>query len=232
MSTSTNIRHRLNDPSSDWKPTALLIRSDYIGWTGLRTALQESRIAQVSEEVADADEAVVAASDLHPDVIFVASSLQGVSAAPLVVRLHSRSPLAKVVMLGEESSHRDFTLLLGKVGLDGYLYWPDITSKVVQHCVETILVAGLNVFSPSVMQAFANVTERPNFVGRKAVAVNEREQAVLLKMAKGIPRADIARMEHLSERTVKRIIAGLEAKFEAETAFVLGMKVALAGYVA
>jgi DNA-binding NarL/FixJ family response regulator len=57
------------------------------------------------------------------------------------------------------------------------------------------------------------------------------EQGVLDRLGEGLTQDQVARVEHLSPRTVSRIVGRLERKLDAPSPFMLGMKAAALGLV-
>lgn len=78
----------------------------------------------------------------------------------------------------------------------------------------------------------ADALPRPNQSRTVGTAtVNPRELAVLNWLARGLKEEQIAEREHMSARTVRRVIADLERKLGASSIFQLAMKATLLGFI-
>ena len=118
---------------------------------------------------------------------------------------------------------------LNELGVVGYLLWGDLAPETLPHCLATMLIGKAVLRTRSVAAAFAGAWScSPRPCGDR-VRLTEREQAVLRRLAEGLTHEEIAQLEPLSLRTVDRIVATLEAKLDAPSQFVLGLKAAQFG---
>ena len=120
-----------------------------------------------------------------------------------------------------------------KVGISGYLLWNDLSCEIVYHCLTIVLKRDLSIISQSVLAEFVGMHSVPAAQQDVPVLVplSAREQAVLERLAEGLSYEQIAQIEPISLRTVERIVANLERKFDAPNHFVLAKKASQLGLI-
>ncbi len=204
-----------------------LIGADTLAWDGLRTIVTRMPDVDLAGETFEPRGAAEAVAEAAPEAVLLCSPLQGRSSAGLARRLRERCPGVKIVVLAEGLEPEDLpTYAAARVS--GYLVVSALNAAALQLGLRAVLQANLVVAADTVAAAVAaafssgalTVTRSP------AVVLKEREQAVLRGLAAGLTRDEIAAAEHLSVRTVERIVATLAMQFDAPSAFVLGMKAA------
>jgi DNA-binding NarL/FixJ family response regulator len=97
----------------------------------------------------------------------------------------------------------------------GVVLWKDVTPASVYWCLGSVLEAGLQVARRAAMGAPATPPERRHQERLEGLRLSERERRVLAGLAEGLSREEIAGREHLSTRTVARVITALEDKLGA-----------------
>ncbi len=202
-----------------------LIGADSLAWDGLRTIVGRIDDVLVTGEAFDPRGAVEAAVAANPDAVLLGSPLQGRPSSGLVRNLHERCPTAKVVVLADELE-ADELPAYAAAGVSGYLLLNALTAAAVRLCLRAVLEAHLVVTVAAAAEAMAAAWQMGFPRLHQPIGLSERERAVLRGLAAGLTREEIAATEHLSLRTVERIVAVLAVQFEAPSAFVLGMKVA------
>jgi DNA-binding NarL/FixJ family response regulator len=211
--------------------TVLLISSPEIGWADLRAVLRSLRDIRIAGEATTAREAIAVAAAEAPGVIISAATVDGTSAAPLLLDLRLRvCPTSKIVVFASRLDPADFAVL-GDDTLDGYLLWSDLSTGALRPCLDAVIAAGLVVVTPTVARTFIATRCRPPRPRPDAARLTRRERTVLRHLAGGLSRDKIATAEQISARTVDRILAEIEAKLDAPNAFVLGVKACQLGLI-
>jgi len=204
-----------------------LIGADSLAWDGLRTIVSRMPDMKLIGEAFDPRGAVHAATAAAPDAVLLCSPLQGRPSSGLALDLNQRRPKTRVMVLAE-TVETDELPVYASAHVAGYLLLNGLNAAAVQLCLRAVLEANLVVTTAEVARARGEAWQRsvPAVAQPPPAALKEREHAVLRGLAAGLAREEIAAAEHLSLRTVERIVAMLEAQFEAPSAFVLGMKAA------
>ena len=178
---------------------------------------------RVVGDVRHAHEALQDAGTLKPDVLLITADPVGIPLIAFVTQLRDCYPGSKILVLGEQVTP-DALLLLG-TGIAGYLLWPNLTAATLLHCLATVVETDLTVSSRAVAPQVLATLPHPHRPPPSGIVLCGHERAVLRRLSEGMQQEEISEVEHLSLRTVKRTIAALEAKVEAPSLFMLGMKV-------
>jgi two-component system nitrate/nitrite response regulator NarL len=211
--------------------TVLLIRSDDLGWTDLRTSLQAMRNAHLVGEVTDAREALQLAAAYQPDIILAGGTIAGESAVPLLVNLRRNvTPISTIVVFAAHLNPAELVTLVD-ANITNYLLWSDLSATTLHHYLTIVLAGNFVVSSQAMVEAMLMAQRQRLRPKEELVPLTIREQAVLKHLAQGLTREKIAEVEHISLRTVKRTISTLEEKLEAPCQFVLGLKTAQIGLI-
>ena len=208
--------------------SVFLITSHHLGWADVRSTLGSMPDLCIAGEAKTARAALRSAADLNPDVIITAASVEGASALPLVADLRACCPQSAIIVLAARLNAEEFVAFV-QAGIAAYLLWNELDCTTLYHSVAAVMARGEVVVSSRAAAAAHVATQERRRRLEAPVSLKARERAVLASLAAGLSREQIAAAEHLSLRTVKRVIAGLEAKLEAPSPFVLGMKAALLG---
>jgi DNA-binding NarL/FixJ family response regulator len=209
----------------------LLISSHDLGWGDLRVVLRTIEHVCICGEAASAREATRLVAACKPDVIISAATVDDAPALPLLVDIrYDLCPKSKLIVIGT-SFEPDDLLAYAELGVAGLLQWGELSVESLRHCLAAAIGADVVVGSRHAVTALLSAGAAPAPWRGGPVRLTERERAVLRRLA-GTPLGEeIARAEHLSLRTVKRTVAGLDAKLDAPSAFVLGMRAAQLGLV-
>ncbi len=107
----------------------------------------------------------------------------------------------------------------------GHIVWCNLAASVLHDA------SGTPQF---VLGMIEDITERKKTkldIGEMQRHFTEREQLVLHRLAEGLTQEQIHKVDGLSMRTVGRIVASLEAKLDAKSQFVLGIRAAKLGLI-
>ena len=199
----------------------------------LRVALLSIPDVRIVGDVIEPAKALDRAGDLQPDAVLLGfSDADGAhSTLRLVSALRERCADSKVIVVAHSLQSPDFIALVGS-GVHGFVLWRDLNVAALRHCLSAILRGELLVVSKSLPDDLLHpaVGDTQPRTGR--IQLTQRERLILEQMAAGLTQKEIAAANHLSLRTVKRIVAGLERKLDASSQFVLGAKATALGLVA
>jgi DNA-binding NarL/FixJ family response regulator len=165
---------------------------------GLRALLTAHPGIAVVAEVGDGREALRRTEELRPDVLVMDVSmplLNGIEAALLV---RARCPETQIVMLSMHSSNEHVFRAL-RAGALGYVLKESAATEVIA-AVQAVR-AGQRYLSPTLREAAAAMeqSDRPG----PLESLSARERQVLQLVVEGKSSAEIARLVHLSPKTVE-----------------------------
>lgn len=187
-----------------------LISSPHANWIKLQVTLRKHRGISIIGEAHQHDEAVSIATAEQPDLIFAGSDLPGVPIVPLVEELRAASPASRIVVVGKLLESIDH-IQLAAVGAPSFLLWKDVSEGTLRSIVDALL-GGLLVMSQAAMER-QMMPERRRGPRARDIALTDEERSVLKGLGAGLAPGEIADELHVSESTVKRILATLRAKF-------------------
>ena len=179
--------------------------------SAVRQALTASDI-EVVGEAGSADEAMLLAPGLSPDVLLLDLNLPGTSGLAVLRELAPRLPDTKIVMLTISDDRRD---LLDAVrnGAAGYLT-KDLSPDALQRAVRGIRSGDLamsRAMAAEVIQHLATATNRPSGTDARAglPGISRREEEVLALLADGLTDREIGDRLGISPRTVETHVGSL-----------------------
>lgn len=211
--------------------SVVVIRSDEIGWVDLLAALDEIEGTCIIGEASTAERGLDLVATLRPDVVISAEVLHGEPLRePLLALRRTVCPAIKIVLLTSHLRQQDFATVDAD-SVDAHLLWTDLSSSALRQALQVVITRDVIVVSRGVVDGFFEAQRCNPRPEQRHVVLTERERAVLQGLAEGWTRREIAEREALSERTVERTVGDLEAKLEAATPFVLGLKAAHLGLV-
>jgi DNA-binding NarL/FixJ family response regulator len=182
--------------------------------SAVRQALSGPDI-EVVGEAATADEALLLAPTLHPDVLLLDINLPGTDGLRLLRELSPRLPNTKIVMLTVSSDRRDLVEAV-RNGAAGYLT-KDLSPEALQRAVRGITSGDLAMsrqMAADVIQHLATTTNRPGAAGGDAsvAGISAREREVLALLADGLTDREIGERLGISPRTVETHVGSLLSK--------------------
>lgn len=181
----------------------LLIDDHPVVRAGLR-AIIEARGFTVVGEASTGEEALVLASELHPDVVLcdlrMGAGMDGVATTAALRRM----PLAPAVLILTTFDHDAQIIRAIEAGAAGYLL-KDVDNDTIARAIVDA-AAGAMVLTPGGDERLLAALRAPR------VALTEREREVLLLVDEGAANKEIASRLFISESTVKTHIVHLLEK--------------------
>lgn len=197
------------------QPTRVMLVDDH---ALVRSAVRQALAAddlEIVGEAATADEALLLAPQLAPDVMLLDINLPGTDGLRLLRELAPRLPTTRIVMLTVSNDRRDLVEAV-RSGAAGYLT-KDLSPEALQRAVRGIRSGDLAMsrsMAADVIQHLATTTNRPAAsTGAGEVAgISAREREVLALLAEGLTDREIGERLGISPRTVETHVGSLLSK--------------------
>jgi DNA-binding NarL/FixJ family response regulator len=183
------------------KPARILIADDHeLFRRGLQSVLSDVPEWQVVAEVADGAEAVKRAVELTPDIVVIDLSMPRLNGLDATRQIRSLAPATQVLMVTAHESEQLIREVLD-AGALGYLLKSDASAMLVT-AVEALL-DGRPYFTSKVGHL---VLEGYLRTGRNATEIeplSPRERHIVQLLAEGRSNKEVARVLHISVKTVE-----------------------------
>ncbi|HEX5579567.1 MAG TPA: response regulator transcription factor [Candidatus Limnocylindria bacterium] len=184
----------------------------------VRSAVRQALTAddlEVVGEAATADEALLLAPQLAPDVLLLDINLPGTDGLRLLRELAPRLPATRIVMLTVSNDRRDLVEAV-RSGAAGYLT-KDLSPEALQRAIRGIRSGDLAMsrsMAAEVIQHLAASTNRPasSTGGEELPGISAREREVLSLLAEGLTDREIGERLGISPRTVETHVGSLLSK--------------------
>lgn len=179
--------------------TVLIADDHAVVRDGLRLLLENQSDIRVIGQVADGREAVEAAVRLKPDVVLMDLAmplLNGIDAAAQIMEKQER---AKIVMLSMHSTVEHVFRAL-QAGVLGYLRKEAAGNEVVD-AVRTVY-SGRRYLSHKITESMVDDYIRKRTLDSPLDSLSQRERTILQLLVEGKPGIEIARLLHVSPKTV------------------------------
>ena len=192
---------------------------------GLRSALSTSDEIEIVGEATNGPDAVKAAKDLLPDIVFMDVRMPGMDGIEATKAIRENDPNAKVILFTVEESRAAVAEAM-QAGVSGYLL-KDVTGAELLEAARRAM-EGKAVIHPALTRLFIEESQlRP---ARSQTPLSNRESEILQWVAHGSSTKEVARELGISPHTVKthleRIFEKLGANDRAQAvaiAFRLGL---------
>jgi DNA-binding NarL/FixJ family response regulator len=198
-----------------------MVPSRELGWGEVRNALQAMPEVRLVE-AATASQALDEAAIEQPNVAIVASVLNDAPTTELVATLRRIVPAASNILIVGTHFGRAELLALAHAGASGYVLWGDLTLDILPQCLFTMVVGRFLLTSQSIGNGHADGRRWQPPVPTEEVEVSERQRRLLEHLDQGLTEKQIAAAEHVSQRTVRRLLVQVRTKLDAPTLFALG----------
>ena len=188
----------------------LLVDDHQVVRRGLRTFLEVQDDIEVVGEAADGAEGVERAEELRPDVVLMDVKMPGTDGIEALRMLKERGNPARVLVVTSFTEHRTVVPAL-RAGAAGYVY-KDVDPEALAGAIRSVH-AGHVLLQPELAGALL-ADESPRSPQGRGGSLTEREQEVLGHIADGRSNREIARVLHLSEKTVKTHVSNILMKLD------------------
>jgi len=186
---------------------------------GLRSALAASSDIEIVAEAGTGEEAVVAAKEAEPDLIFMDVQMPGMDGLQAAKAIRAERPDTKVILFTVEESAGAVAEAM-QAGISGYLL-KDVTDDELVHAAR-LAMEGKAVIHPALTRSFIEESRlRP---ARSETPLSNRESEILQYVAHGNTTKEVARHLGISPHTVKthleRIFEKLGANDRAQAVYI------------
>jgi DNA-binding NarL/FixJ family response regulator len=174
---------------------------------GLRALLEVQDGISVAGEAGDGETALALALDRLPDVILLDLKLPGMDGIAVLEALSERGCASRVLVLTSATEPASASLAM-RYGAAGVLYKdidPDALVRGIRAVHDGNVLLSPSAAAPLIRSAGA-------FAGGGIDSLTSREREVLAELAKGRSNREIARVLHVSEKTVKAHVSAVLAK--------------------
>jgi DNA-binding NarL/FixJ family response regulator len=179
---------------------ALIVDDHPVTREGLRTALTMFDDAvEVVGEAANGEEAIEAARDLSPDVVFMDVRMPGMDGIEATRRIRDASPDTRVILITIDESRGAISDAI-QAGVSGYLLKdasPETLVDAARNAIE-----GNAVIHPQLTKTFIEEVHLVETEGR-SMPLSKREREILQKVADGSTTRQVATDLGISPHTVK-----------------------------
>jgi DNA-binding NarL/FixJ family response regulator len=194
--------------AANGKITVLIADDHPVVRQGLRVLLSLHADIDVVGEASDGMEAVALATTVTPDVVLLDLKLPGLDGLGVLAEFRDRNLPARVLVLTSVADPASVTVAM-RAGAAGFLY-KDVDPDALVRAVRSVY-DGNTVLAPEAAGTLVRSRSRSAAVGGLD-ALTAREREVLAQIAEGRSNREIARLLHMSEKTVKTHVSSVLAK--------------------
>ncbi|MDP8947735.1 MAG: response regulator transcription factor [Actinomycetota bacterium] len=196
------------------EPVRVLIADDHPHFRdGLRALLLSAPDAEVVGEAGDGEEAVRLAARLQPDVILMDLNMPGTGGIEATRRILHTSPHISVLVISMyEDDDSVFAAL--KAGARGYLLKGALKAEILRAI--RAVTSGEAIFGPAIARRLMKYfsTPRPDAPKEAFPELTDREREILELIARHETNPEIAKLLHLSQKTVRNHVSNIFAKLQ------------------
>jgi two-component system, NarL family, response regulator DegU len=180
-------------------PMRVLIVDDHpVTRDGLRAALTTSDEVEIVGEATSGEEAVDAAKDLEPDVVFMDVRMPGMGGLEATREIRQNRPDTRVILFTVEESRSAVADAI-RAGVSGYLLKDVSAGELIQ--AARLARQGKLMIHPTLTRAF--IEEAAYVEQRQDTPLSRRESEILQKVAYGATTKEVAHDLGISPHTVK-----------------------------
>jgi DNA-binding NarL/FixJ family response regulator len=196
------------------EPVRVLIADDHPHFRdGLRALLLSAPDAEVVGEAGDGEEAVRLAARLQPDVILMDLNMPGTGGIEATRRILHTSPHISVLVISMyEDDDSVFAAL--KAGARGYLLKGALKAEILRAI--RAVTSGEAIFGPAIARRLMKYfsAPRPDAPKEAFPELTDREREILELIARHQTNPEIARLLHLSQKTVRNHVSNIFTKLQ------------------
>jgi NarL family two-component system response regulator YdfI len=182
---------------------------------GLRLMLEEEgEDMEPVGEAADGEEALALIEETQPDVVLMDIRMPKLDGILTLQRIRASWPLMAVLLL---TTYDDDDLIMRglQAGAHGYLL-KDTSGSTLLNAIRSA-ARGEILVRPEILARVLSHTTPTAHASAGAIALTRREREVLLGLAQGERRKEIALRLHISERTVRAYLTNLYTKLNVDS---------------
>lgn len=197
-------------------PIRILIADDHdVVRDGLRLILESEDDFEVVGEAANGAEAVRLCSELNPHVVLMDLRMPGMDGLTAIKHIRQQQPDANIVIL---TTYNEDALMLDGLRSGARSYLLKDTKRQVLFDTLRAAARGESLLSQDVIarvvaQSGGVTAAAPKTAAFGEIALTDREQEVLIGVARGERSKEIAARLGITERTVKAHLASIYNKF-------------------
>ena len=197
-------------------PIRILIADDHdVVRDGLRLILESEEDFVVAGEAANGAEAVRLCSELHPQVVLMDLRMPGMDGLTAIKHIRQQQPDINIVIL---TTYNEDALMIDGLRSGARSYLLKDTKRQVLFDTLRAASRGESLLSPEVIAKVVGrsggvTTSAPKATALGEIALTDREQQVLVGVARGERSKEIAAHLGITERTVKAHLASIYNKF-------------------
>jgi two-component system, NarL family, invasion response regulator UvrY len=192
----------------------LLVDDHKLVRSSIKSLLNDVETIQVIGEAENGEDAIHTARELKPDIVMIDINMPGMGGFEAIYRLLKRKPTPKILILSAYTSGLVPMRLLG-LGAAGFL--SKRASREEMHQAIQIIYAGGRHIDSSVAEVIASFHIAAQSNPSPLLQLNERELQVLLMVVRGTGRRDIAKILHLSKKTINGYMINVLKKLRVKT---------------
>ena len=188
---------------------------------GLRRVLEEEEDLLVDAEVADGEQAIVLARDIHPDVILMDINLPSMNGLQVTREITASLPDTAVINL---TAYHDEEQIIHAIQAGASAYYPkevmpDKLIFAVKQVTKGLYVIGDKVLNKTevnswLIEQFAKLAPLGVPGDSRFVPLSAREMEILQHAARGSSNKEIAHTLQISQQTVKNHISSILRKLD------------------
>ncbi len=197
--------------------TVLLVEDQTLTRKGMRALLDDSPELKIIGEASNGREAVELAGTLNPDVVLMDVAMPQLNGIEATRQIHSAQPDTRIIML---SMHKDRQYVFEslKAGASGYVPKDAAYTELIT-AIETVM-SGRTYLPPPlqdmIMDDYAQRAQGKQ-ISTDLEKLSGREREVLQLIGEGNSSMEIARLLHISVRTVDTHRQNIMGKLEIRT---------------
>ncbi len=180
---------------------------------GLRTMLVQDPSIEVVGEAKNAASAILAIEQNHPEIVLLDIRMPGPSGITLSQQLRISHPEIKVMIL-TAFEDEDYLIKALAAGVYAYLY-KNSSNEILIKAIRMVH-SGQKLLNPNQINLVLNEMEERNQKDKTdRYHLSEMEVKILSSIAQGETYEDISKAFFLSEPTIKRMVATILSKMDA-----------------
>lgn len=189
----------------------MLVDDHVLVLEGIKARLDREACIEVVGQATDGLHALEQVAELHPDVIIMDVSMPNMNGIETTKIIHERYPELKVLILTMHDNREYISQMLSH-GAKGYIL-KDVSAEEMVRAIQTVADGATYICRAATETLFNNETVE----GFAESKLTRREEAILIRVAKGHSSKAISNELHISVRTVETHRQNIKAKLMLST---------------